>query len=136
SHSLGIVGVDPKSGQRRNQILIPKNTPLPHTVTKVFKTNKPNQPSVVIRVVEGESERPEACSDVGVCTIHGLPANLPAGWPVLVSYSYESSGRLRVSGKLQGQATGVTTEFVRSNSLEQDELQKWSSFVKERARAL
>ena len=58
SHSLGIVGVDAQTGRRRNQILIPKNTPLPHTVTKVFKTNKPNQPNVVIKVVEGESERP------------------------------------------------------------------------------
>ena len=43
SHSLGIVGVDAQSGRRRNQILIPKNTPLPHTVTKVVVIAKPKE---------------------------------------------------------------------------------------------
>ena len=64
--------VIPLTGRRRNHILIPKNTPLPHTVTKVFKTQKEGQNSVVIRVVEGESERPEACTLVGVCTLTDL----------------------------------------------------------------
>src|SRR5262249_2477062 len=33
SHSLGIVGVDTATGRMRNQILIPKNSPLPRTIT-------------------------------------------------------------------------------------------------------
>src|SRR5205823_10392221 len=43
SHSLGMVGVDQSTGRRRNQILIPKNTALPHAVTRVFKTQKRSQ---------------------------------------------------------------------------------------------
>ena len=98
SHSLGIVGVD-QTGRRRNQILIPKNTPLPHSVSKVFKTQKLGQNNVVIRVVEGESERPEACIQVGVCTIKDLPPNLPAGTPVqVISYAYHTSGQLECQG--------------------------------------
>jgi molecular chaperone DnaK len=133
SHSLGIVGVDSATGRRRNQILIPKNTPLPHTVAKVFKTNKPNQPNIVIRVVEGESERPEACTQVGVCTIKDLPPNLPEGWPVQVSYRYETNGRLQVTVQLKGQSAGVTTTFQRENSLADEELKLWTYFIDEDA---
>jgi molecular chaperone DnaK len=134
SHSLGIVGID-SSGRRRNQILIPKNTPLPHTVSKVFKTNKPNQPNIVIRVVEGESERPEACTQVGVCTIKDLPPNLPEGWPVQVGYTYETNGRLQVTVQLKGQSAGVTTTFQRENSLADEELKLWSHYVDDGAAA-
>jgi molecular chaperone DnaK len=135
SHSLGIVGVEASTGRKRNQILIPKNTPLPHTVSKVFKTHKPNQGSVVIRVVEGESERPEACTEIGVCSIGDLPDNLPAGWPVQVSYSYEANGRLHVNAKLKGQQAGVTTHFLRSSSLSENEIALWLEYIIQETRA-
>jgi molecular chaperone DnaK len=125
SHSLGIVGLDAQ-GRRRNQILIPKNTALPHTVTKVFKTQKQGQRSVVIRVVEGESERPEACIQVGVSTIASLPANLPAGTPVQVSYSYQKNGQLEVKGQVAGQKNAGVTVFQRDNALSSDQMDLWS----------
>ncbi len=129
SHSLGIVGVDPHTKRRRNQILIPKNTPLPHTATKVFKTRKPKQPNVVIRVVEGESERPEACIPVGVCTIKDLPPTLPAGAPVEVSYTYETNGQIQVTGKVVGAKSEATTVFQRENSLANEDLHMWSQYL-------
>jgi molecular chaperone DnaK len=131
SHSLGILGADPKTGRKHNKILLPKNSPLPRTVTRVFKTYKPNQRSVVITVLEGESDRPEACSRVGVCAIRDLPADLPAGWPVQVSYSYEANGRLHVAAKLQGHQAGVTTDFERENGLPDEELDLWTHFIEE-----
>ncbi|MEI7687833.1 MAG: Hsp70 family protein, partial [Planctomycetota bacterium] len=129
SHSLGIIGLDTASGRRRNAILIPKNTPLPATVTRVFKTNKPNQPTVVIRVVEGESERPEACIQVGVCRIEDLPANLPQGTPVQVSYSYHESGQLEVTAQVSG-APAVRTVFQRENLLDNEQIVMWTDYVK------
>jgi len=129
SHSLGIVGTDPATGRRKNQILIPKNTPLPTSVTKVFKTQKPGQQNVIIRVVEGESERPEACIQVGTCTIGGMPPNLPAGSPVTVSYAYHADGRLEVTGQVKGLMQPVTTTFQRENSMDDAELQLWSQYV-------
>ena len=129
SHSLGIVGTDPATGRRKNQILIPKNTPLPTAVSKVFKTQKSGQQSVIIRVVEGESERPEACIQVGTCTIGGFPRNLPAGSPVKVSYEYHADGRLDVSGQVQGMTQAATTSFQRENSMDDAELQMWSQYL-------
>ena len=128
SHSLGIVGLEPGTGRRKNQILIPKNTQLPRQVTKTFKTSKPNQSTVVIRIVEGESERPEACIQVGVCTVTNLPTSLPAGTPVQVSYAYAEDGQLEVTAQVLG-ASSVRTVFQRENNLENDQIQLWSEYL-------
>ncbi len=129
SHSLGIIGLDPHTHEKRNQVLIPKNTPLPATVTKVFKTSHRGQPMVTIRVVEWESERPDACSRIGVCTIRDLPVDLPEGWPVQISYAYQENGRLRVMAKLEGMPAVVTTYFLRDNSLAENDLRRWADYV-------
>lgn len=134
SHSLGIVGTDPQTRRKRNVVLIPKNTALPHAVTRTFKTAKPNQRNVSVVVVEGESERPEACTQIGTCIVRNLPPNLPAGWPVEVGYRYEEDGRLTVSCKLKGQETGVTTEFIRDNSLPEGDMLLWAEYVADEAR--
>ena len=131
SHSLGIVGVDPQTGRKRNQILIPKNTPLPTSVARVFKTHKNNQRDVVVTVVEGESERPEACVQVGVFKINNLPPNLSAGTPVEVRYSYQTNGELRVSGKVGSMPSSaeVSTVFQRENSLGDEDMELWTEYV-------
>jgi molecular chaperone DnaK len=134
SHSLGILGSNPRTGRKLNKILVRKNTPLPQTVTKVFKTLKPNQRSVAIKVLEGESNQPEFCHQVGVCAIHDLPPDLPAGWPVQVSYTYEANGRLHVAAKLKSHPAGVTTDFVRENSMPDEDLELWTRYVEEEAR--
>jgi molecular chaperone DnaK len=125
SHSLGVVGINPATGDRLNKIIIAKNTPLPHSAAKRFRTFRPGQPNVKVTVVEGESELPDACIEVGTCVIRDLPPNLPAGWPVEVRYTYEENGRLQVAAKLIGHEGMVTTEFLRNNSLSEDDLMLW-----------
>ena len=129
SHSLGILGSHAETGRKFNKVLIPKNSPLPHTVSKVFKTFKPNQRSVQIKVLEGESDRPEVCTVIGTCAIRDLPPDLPAGWPVRVSYSYAANGRLHVSAHLQGHSAGVNADFERENRLPDEDLDMWAHFI-------
>jgi molecular chaperone DnaK len=69
---------------------------------------------------------PDACTEVGVCVIRDLPPNLPAGWPVEVRYAYQENGRLQVAARLVGHGAQVTTEFVRDNSLDDDDLMLWA----------
>jgi molecular chaperone DnaK len=129
SHSLGILATEPTTGKKFNKILIPKNTPLPFTKRKKFQTYRPSQRAVLIKVLEGESTEPEACASIGTCSISNLPADLPAGWPIEVSYTYQSNGRLHLDARLKGHDTGITTEFQRENSLEDAEMQAWSYLV-------
>ncbi len=134
SHSLGVIGVDPITGRKLNRVIIPKNTALPHVAARRFKTYQSNQPNVRVCVLEGESEVPDACIEVGTCVIRDLPPNLPAGWPVEVRYSYGENGRLQVMASLVGHDAKVTTEFIRDNSLSDDDLMLWAECLATEAR--
>jgi molecular chaperone DnaK len=97
-------------------------------VSKTFRTTTPNQPKVVIRVVEGESAQPEECAQVGVCTIENLPADLPQGTPVHVTYAYRENGQLEVTAALE-EHPGVSTTFARANRLAAGALDQWAAYV-------
>ena len=132
SHSLGLSVIEPTTKTRLNQVLIPKNTPLPHSVTRGFRTLKPGQQSVKLTVLEGESENPHDCTHIGEGIIRGLPADLAAGWPVEVTYTYQANGRLRLVGKLAGHDAAVTTVFKHINDLSAEDFAFWIECLAER----
>jgi molecular chaperone DnaK len=99
SHGLGVVIRDPKSGQPRNVVMIRRNTKLPAEVRQTFATHEENQNRASVKVVEGEAPDPAACSFIGKCTIHGLPAPLPKGSPIEVCYKFNASGRVEIMAK-------------------------------------
>lgn len=100
SHSLGVVGFESSTGRRVNATLIPRNTPIPTERTKSFTTLEPNQRTVAVPIVEGESERPEFCASLGKCVVRDLPPGLPKGTPVEVTYRYALNGRVSVSARV------------------------------------
>jgi molecular chaperone DnaK len=125
SHSLGVVGIDPRTKQRRNGILIPRNTALPVTSKRTFKTTKPGQRSILVQIVEGESPSADDCAPLGQCTLRDLPPNLPAQSPVDVWFHYEANGRLKVRVMLPGTNRKVETEIIRENSLGKEQIDFW-----------
>ena len=129
SHSLGVVATDAKTGRPRNAVLIPRNTPLPVTAKRVFKTQKHGQKSILVKIVEGESATPDDCSQLGKCTVRDLPADLPAQTPIEVRFHYKENGRLTVTVKVQGTDTRLQHEITRENSLTQDQLDSWRQYV-------
>lgn len=98
SHSLGIVTMLP-DGTRRNLVMIKEQTPLPCEITKVFGTAQANQVTVDIKVVEGDSEDPDECAEIGTCKIRDLPANRPANAKVSVTYCYTADGLIEIFAK-------------------------------------
>jgi molecular chaperone DnaK len=125
SHSLGVVGVDTKTGRRLNVTLIPKNTPLPASQSRRFKTARAGQSSVRVAVVEGESPRPEHCIPLGKCVIRDLPDSLPAGTRIDVQYEYAANGRLSVSASIPATGMSARVAIDRGGSEEVDDLDKW-----------
>lgn len=95
AHSLGVVAEDRK-GRKRVVRLIPRNTRLPAQKEKCFATVTENQKRVVVQIVEGESESVEDCVQIGTCLIESLPAGLPMGSPIEITFRYDGSGRLFV----------------------------------------
>jgi molecular chaperone DnaK len=129
SHSLGVVGTDPLTGRRRNGILVPRNTPLPVTRKRKFKTQKANQKSILVQIVEGESRSADDCTPLGRCSVRHLPPSLPAKYPVEVAFHYEPNGRLRVRVTVPNTDRQVETDIVRENSLPKEHLDGWRQFI-------
>ena len=129
SHSLGVVGMDPATGRKRNGILIPRNTVLPVTARRTFKTQKANQKSILVQIVEGESRSAEDCTQIGKCSVPDLPPNLPVQAPVKVLFHYEPNGRLKVKVSIPNTDRKVKTEIVRENSLSKEHLDGWRQYI-------
>lgn len=129
SHSLGVVAADPVTKQLRSAVLIPRNTPLPVTARRVFRTHKPAQQSILVQIVEGESPLPEDCATVGRCVVRKLPPGLPAQTPIEVRFHYEENGRLAIQVKVQGTDQTLQHELVREHSLTQEQLDRWRQFI-------
>ena len=129
SHSLGVVATEPTSRRRRNAIIIPRNTPLPVTAKRIFRTQKANQQSVLVQMVEGESAAADECVQIGRCTVRDLPAELPSQTPIEVRFRYLENGRLTVLVKVAGTNNWVQRELLRENSLTTEQLETWRAFV-------
>jgi molecular chaperone DnaK (HSP70) len=128
SHSLGVVGTESATRRQRSAILIPRNTPLPITATRVFKTQKAHQRSILVPVVEGESPDPGQCVPIGDVVVARLPSGLPAHAPIDIRFTYEGNGRLQVNVSV-GSDEALEHVLERPNSLTREELNKWRVYV-------
>ena len=124
-----MVGTDPLTKRRRNGILIPRNTGLPITAKRAFRTQKDSQRSILVQIVEGESQSADDCTPIGKCTVRHLPAGLPAKTPIEVLFHYEPNGRLRVRVHVPGTEKQVETDIVRENSLSKEHLDGWRQYI-------
>jgi molecular chaperone DnaK len=128
-HSLGVVATEPTTRRRRNAIIIPRNTPLPVTAKRIFRTQRADQGSVLVQIVEGESAAADQCVQLGRCTVRDLPRGLPPQTPVEVRFRYEENGRLTVLVNVAGTSGWVQREITRENSLTAEQLRTWRQFV-------
>ncbi|GAB6187188.1 Hsp70 family protein [Thermopirellula anaerolimosa] len=129
SHSLGVVGRDPLTKRRRVGVVIPRNTRLPISAKRRFRTSHDGQRSILVEIVEGESTFPEDCSAIGRITVADLPPNLPAKSPVDVVFHYEANGRLRVKVAVPDTAAEVSGEFSRETGLPKEHLDGWRQYI-------
>jgi molecular chaperone DnaK len=133
AHSLGVVATDRATGRPRNAILIPRNTPLPVSARRVFHTQKPNQKTILVQIIEGESASPDACSPLGKCVVRDLPPNLPAQTPIEVRFRYGEDGRLKVKVHVKGTDAELAHELARENSLTPEQLNLWRDHIRKTA---
>ncbi len=129
SHSLGVAAVDPHTKRKQTAVVIPRNTSLPVSAKRVFNTSKDGQRSVLVQIVEGESDSPDDCVQIGRCAAHNLPPNLPARTPVEVRFQYEENGRLTVRVRVVGTSTYLQHEITRENTLTNEQLDEWRERV-------
>ena len=129
AHSLSIALLDPKKGRHRTEIMIPRNTPLPHAVTRRFSTVVPDQRGALVQVLEGEAPEPDECVHIGNCMLDELPRGLPAGSPIEVCYCYEPNGRVQVRARDPVGGQFAETDILHSAGLKSSQIAACRRFV-------
>jgi len=131
SHGLGVLATNPKSGKQINHLMIGRNTPLPVEVRQTFKTNKDGQQRVSIHVIEGDAPDPRACSLLGKCSITDLPAELPKGSLVEVTYAFDEAGRISVAAIEQTAGNLASIEIQRRGRLDDAQIDAYAKLASE-----
>jgi molecular chaperone DnaK len=129
SHSLGVIVRNPKTGVANNHVMIPRNSRLPVEVKQVFNTIEAGQVRATVRVLEGDAPDPDACSLIGNCSITDLPANLPKGAPVEVTYAFDTDGRVKVRARDKTGGREATIEIQRRGGLDDKQIDGYTALA-------
>jgi molecular chaperone DnaK len=122
THALGVLCVK-KSGWK-NVVVIPDQTRVPVSRTKRFKTVRPDQTAVLVKVLEGSDPDPEGCTLIGNLVVAGLPKGRAAGQRVEVVYTIAEDGRLLVSARDLATGRQARATFERSGALGEGEIER------------
>ncbi|HEX9793931.1 MAG TPA: Hsp70 family protein [Planctomycetota bacterium] len=93
AHPYGVLLKDPDTGKVVNEVLIPKNAPIPHEVRRTFYTMIQGQTLVTAKLTQGDSMDPEEVSVVAATEL-ALPPNRQVNQPIDVTYRYDDEARM------------------------------------------
>ena len=123
SHSLGVVGIASQDAAEDQRDPDPQEHAACLAAPCGLHDGPADQRSVKVAVVEGESERPEACIALGECVVRDLPPGLPKGTPVEVEYRYAANGRISVSARVPSVRYSQHVEIQRDVARELGDLE-------------
>ncbi len=104
--------------------LIERNTTIPTTRKEVFSTAADSQPSVEIKVYQGEREMAKNNRLLGNFILEGIPP-APRGVPQIeVSFDIDANGILSVSAKDKGTGKSKSIQIQSSSGLSEEDVER------------
>jgi len=116
------LGIETKGGVMTR--LIERNTTIPTRKSEVFSTAEDNQPSVLVHVLQGESEMATYNKTLGKFELVGIPP-APRGTPQIeVSFDIDANGIIHVSAKDLGTGNEQQIKIEGGSGLKQEEIDR------------
>ncbi|NUP89186.1 MAG: molecular chaperone DnaK [Candidatus Sumerlaeia bacterium] len=113
--------------------LIERNTTIPVEKKEVFSTATDNQPSVTIKILQGEREMAADNRLLGEFNLDGIPP-APRGVPQIeVTFDIDANGILHVSAKDKGTGKEQKIRIEASSGLREDEIKNMVRAAEEHA---
>ena len=113
--------------------LIPKNTTIPTSKSKIFSTAADNQTSVDIHVLQGEREMAKDNKTLGRFQLTGIPP-APRGVPQIeVEFNIDENGIVHVSAKDKGTGKENDITIESSSGLSEEEIEQMVKDAEEHA---
>src|SRR5216684_3460729 len=116
------LGIETKGGVMTK--LIERNTTIPTRKSEVFSTAEDNQPSVLVHVLQGESEMATYNKTLGKFELVGIPP-APRGVPQIeVSFDIDANGIINVSAKDKATGNEQQIRIEGGSGLKQEEIDR------------
>jgi len=136
NHSYGTLALieDALTGVARvqNSVVIPKNTPIPCSMSQTYVTSENNEELIEVEITQGEDHDPRYVDIVGKISLR-VPPGRPAGCAVTVTYSYDENQRVRaqVYDEESGLRKDVDIEYEGDGVLKEAEIVRKSAYLKQ-----
>ena len=115
--------------------VIQKNTTIPTKASQSFSTAEDNQPSVTIKVAQGERELYKYNKELGLFNLDGI-APAPRGMPQIeVTFDIDANGIMHISAKDKGTGKENNITIKSDSGLNEAEIQRMVREAEENAEA-
>jgi molecular chaperone DnaK len=97
AHGVGLRVLTDR-GMMVNQVLVPRNSPVPRTASRRFLTQRDKSRSDRLKIVvtQGDADDPELVEVLGTLYITGIPSDETGGQPVDITMCFDREGRLHL----------------------------------------
>ncbi len=136
NHSYGTLALieDAATGEAKvqNSIVIPKNTPIPCSMSQTYMTSEDNEELIEVEITQGEDLDPKYVDVVGKISLK-VPKGRPAGCQVTVTYSYDENQRVQaqVFDEESGLKKDVAIEYKGEGVLSEEDIKRKSAYLKQ-----
>jgi molecular chaperone HscA len=100
---VGVGVIDETSGSReaRCAVIVPKNTPIPHTAPPfLFRLERPSQTEVFIEILQGPEGAPASkCARIGTIHLKGLPPEKQRTERIEITFKFDNNTLVTVTAR-------------------------------------